>query len=270
MVSKQGRRDTVSEPLDAALDAYFAAVKPRTADWKDSLGTWPMYAVATGSALAFATSASASTIVYSGPVDRAISIVSSGALHHSAGMTVNIDGHNFTFHIHRTLHHIFYGGGSQRGSANMGGASVLDDNFSHSARRLAYGAQISTGEPFVGVFGANQFFFHKTGYFSGIPLTSTKGEWARSGIAFAGIRVQNGGSDLGWIRIRLGASNATSGYVNEVEVIDWAYNSAAGASITAGETGLPEPTSRAMALLALGAAGVLAWRKRRPAAEPRS
>jgi len=142
---------------------------------------------------------------------------------------------------------------------------VLDDNFSHSARRLSNGAQISTGEPFVGVFGANQFFFHETGYVEGNPLTSTKGEWARSGTAFAGIRIQNGGSHLGWIRIKLQASGS-SGYVNEVTVIDWAYNEVSGASIGAGNTGIPEPDSKAMALLAFGAAGVLAWRKRRQAA----
>jgi LPXTG-motif cell wall-anchored protein len=58
-----------------------------------------------------------------------------------------------------------------------------------------------------------------------------------------------------------------SGFPTQLEVISWAYNDVAGAPIEAGQTtevgATPEPSTAALGLLALGAAGILALRKRR-------
>jgi hypothetical protein len=121
----------------------------------------------------------------------------------------------------------------------------------------------------VGVFGADNLFRHKLGNVIGFPLTTTRGQWLPNDLGFAGIRVTTaGGPHLGWIRIRLEDTNS-DGFTNRLTVVDYAYNDVAGASIQAGDTGsapVPEPSSKAMALLAAGAIGVLAWRKRRQAA----
>ena len=73
-----------------------------------------------------------------------------------------------------------------------------------------------------------------------------------------------GGSNLyyGWAEITIDAKN-TAYTINE-----WAYNSTAGGSINVGETGVsavPEPSSLSLALIGLGAGGVLAWRRRKQA-----
>ena len=73
-----------------------------------------------------------------------------------------------------------------------------------------------------------------------------------------------GGSNLyyGWAEITIDASN-TAYTINE-----WAYNSTAGGSILVGETGVsavPEPSALSLALIGLGAGGVLAWRRRKQA-----
>ena len=73
-----------------------------------------------------------------------------------------------------------------------------------------------------------------------------------------------GGSNLyyGWAEITIDAPN-TAYTINE-----WAYNSTAGGSISVGDTGVsavPEPSALSLALIGLGAGGVLAWRRRKQA-----
>ena len=92
----------------------------------------------------------------------------------------------------------------------------------------------------------------------------------KSASAFAAFRLSTAGTlgagghhglEYGWIRLsyELGAN----GLVNDVEIVDYAY-AALGVQVTAGETSAtPEPSTMAMALLAAGAAGVVALRRRR-------
>jgi hypothetical protein len=83
------------------------------------------------------------------------------------------------------------------------------------------------------------------------------GRWNASENAFAGVRFQIGGADhFAWIRLHVGD---TDGIPSSLTAIDWAYESEAGQGIKAGE--IPEPST--LALLATGAAGLLAWRRRR-------
>lgn len=75
----------------------------------------------------------------------------------------------------------------------------------------------------------------------------------------------NSAGDLGWMHIQVTIDG--SGFPTALEVIGLAYNDVAGAPIAAGQTtettATPEPSTAALGLLALGAAGILALRKRR-------
>jgi hypothetical protein len=69
-----------------------------------------------------------------------------------------------------------------------------------------------------------------------------------------------GGSHYGWMQISF-ASDGESGTLHQ-----WAYNSVAGASLTAGQTSaIPEPAT-VSALLGAAALGAVAWWRRRPTA----
>jgi hypothetical protein len=102
-------------------------------------------------------------------------------------------------------------------------------------------------------------------YFAAVNTSGKRaGEFNTGSTGIAGFQLpgsKNGGN--GWIRVHLTDLNG-DGRFDELTVIDWAYNDAGG-GITAGQTtdAVPEPSTKALALLALGSAGVLAWRKRR-------
>ncbi|HWB99336.1 MAG TPA: PEP-CTERM sorting domain-containing protein [Bryobacteraceae bacterium] len=221
------------KPLEAQLASYFATVE--TSAWapRDWTRKWPGHATVVGAALALGTSLVADTIVYSG--------IQNVTLTNSNGTSqkgININGASFQL----MLRHDGF-----TNAASLNGAAVhTSANF---VAKLASGAVISSGIGFIG--GAHilrgQVF-----------LAGTQGNFLTGQTGIAAIQA---GSDLGWIRLRV---DATGGNPISVTAIDWAYDTA-GESIVAGDTGLaaPEPGTTAMALLAAGAAGVLAWRRRK-------
>ena len=79
-------------------------------------------------------------------------------------------------------------------------------------------------------------------------------------VGFVGFELPDG--DFGWMQVRV-SDFRSPGFPNEVELIDFAYNNVAGAPITAGDTGVPEPNAAALGLFAMGASGLIAWRRRR-------
>jgi hypothetical protein len=90
-----------------------------------------------------------------------------------------------------------------------------------------------------------------------------RGEWSSGVPGFAGF--ETGGGDFGWIELEW--TGTPAGYPAMLEALGWGINTVPGEPIYAGETAAPEPGTVALSLLALGAAGILAWRKRRaPAA----
>ena len=81
-------------------------------------------------------------------------------------------------------------------------------------------------------------------------------QWETAGTGFVGFRFDNGaGLQFGWARITI---DGTPG--NTFTLVDFAWADL-GDQIAAGQTAIPEPGS--LALLAIGGAGLVAWRKRR-------
>lgn len=154
--------------------------------------------------------------------------------------------------------------------AGFYGAALATSGF-YDVKKLAPGQAIS-GFPSQNLFAANpilRFNGQKT-YVVGSEVRTRRfndglfgiSETAQAGFLFA----QNPtvGSDnvhYGWIRLRVDDADG-NGLPDQVTAIDWAYESEVDKPIRAGQT-TPEPSTLALASLALGCAGLGALRRRR-------
>jgi hypothetical protein len=266
--------------LETSLNAYSAAVQtetePRT--WNARLGSWSIYAAATGSALALGTSAGASIIHgFSN-----LTVTAPGTMNVQYG-TLTIGqppAVPYQYPYILALNPIFPG--FQFGLAFVSdscacGLDFFVDPFDatmsmNPLHRFASGDVISGG-------GAPSFY--QSGFLAarcqGVASFACNGTasfdkqpWGPSNVyGFAGFRTAGTGTGsnfiqrFGWIRLKW---NSNAGFPNSITALDWAIEDS-GAPIVAGATGTPEPGTMSMALLAAGAAGIVAWRKRRAVAK---
>jgi hypothetical protein len=98
----------------------------------------------------------------------------------------------------------------------------------------------------------------------GFMNNATVGDWVGTGTGYMGVQfteagVNAGNPVYGWVQISKSTAGEPSGDPTGITFIDWAYDNT-GAAITAGNTGVPEPSS--LALLATGAIGLLVRRGR--------
>lgn len=217
-----------------------------------------MYTTAVGSALAMATDVGAQTIQYSGIQDVTSTVAGPNAGKDVVGIHVGPAVFDLS-----VIAYPLYGAGLARLDATQRAGMLTSRG---RVDKLASGAAISKGNfSHSGVLRAVNFYVH-----SG---TSSRGNFSAGKKGIAGIEFLTGTNSnqkihYGWIRLEyFGASYPTS-----VEAIDWAYDTTPGQEIAAGATGqvqgnstTPEPGTAGLSLLALGAAGVLAWRRRRTA-----
>ena len=244
------QRPAASSGFEQQLEAYSATSKSimSASNWREGLGSWPIYAAAAASALACSTSASAS-IIYSSAVNLSAAVAAAAT---SSRAT-------------QTLRPLL--------AARLTVSHSMSDGALHERARLTdYGG----GHPFILAAGGLAKLFASGAVISGPEVIweqgaalwedtngVQKGHWGTDGQpGFAAFRIQTspGNYDYGWLQLSV-TGNAEG--PDSITLIDYAYNDVANASIEAGET--PEPSTKALMLLAAGFAGVLAWRRRKAA-----
>jgi hypothetical protein len=260
--------------LDSRLNAHFATV--RTSSLADALrrtaGNWQLYAAVTGSALAMTTNASAGVIysnvnVKAGPIASAVSAGQTFKTYKQILVknTANLAIGQFSFGPYQK----FVSGGFLNGYANLkpgSKAAILITATNHKVRKFASGNVISGGAAGIWEGGTDHVGQETKG-----PGTNSHQGWAPSQSGFAGLRISTASHalDYGWIRLKFNLGE--NGAANGVTLKDFAINTTGGASILAGQgipaSVTPEPATASLALLAAGAAGVLALRRRRAAPE---
>jgi MYXO-CTERM domain-containing protein len=252
--------------LDQRLAAYSATLRSSRLEEtrKRRSGNWQVYAAVTGSALAMATNASAGTIsINSGPINvvagplpnlhpasksytyksQRIQLTNGGSKTIPVGFSIGVAqflGEELT----------------QRGSAWLNGGAQV--GFLHSTRfvkKLSSGANISAlAGPFRRSY--SPVAAQRTSFIGPADPIRSYG-WPKSAKGFAGFSFSyNGQTDYGWVQLRY--TVGSNGLANEIEAYEWQYTTEGSAS--------PEPSTFALALLAAGAAGVAALRRRRKAA----
>jgi hypothetical protein len=276
---------TGTSELENRLNGHFATLR----SVQRGKSNWPVYAAVTGSALAMATNAAAGSITYSGVLNVSTSPVVSVntnptvSSHTNGFRKVNIlnsAGRYFSAGVHQqasTANLIRRGSAFLRtgtGGGFGGHIAFLLVNSGHTnqLQKLSFGNKISTNSPIAaGVWeGGSVDFAVESIKGPAVASVIASSGFPKSASAFAAFRLSTAGTlgagghhglEYGWIRLsyELGAN----GLVNDVEIVDYAY-AALGVQVTAGETSAtPEPSTMAMALLAAGAAGVVALRRRR-------
>jgi hypothetical protein len=249
--------------LDRQLTSYSAAVRVSAAvgSLRRRLGNWPIYAAATGSALAMATGASAG-IIYSGIEDISVT----APPHGNSILPIDLDGAGHIFNLRAGAGTSFFNGGVS--SAVFGVVDVQANNpvkvfvmnsNTQLVKDFAAGARISAlaGLPaFQGIV--------KKGFSTG----STFGAFKAGVPGFAGLEIastiHHPETQYGWIRLEF-ENGGDDGLPATLTVIDWAVETTPGEAILTGQTveAVPEPGTMALGLLASGAAGITAWKRRR-------
>jgi MYXO-CTERM domain-containing protein len=225
---------------------------------KVQFNDWRVYAAAAGATLAMTSSADAS-IVHT-TVDKTITISTTGSSQKSA--TFQLPVHGGLAPETMALRHVTSGANS--GYARINGVIQFattggkTSGGGRAAKIFAPGMLIGPLTPVTG--GGATFLVKHTA--SG----AIKGGFA--GVQTGYLGFNTGFGDYGWLKVMV-SDAGSQGFANEIEVLDYAYNNATGdapRTILAGDTGAsptPEPNTSALALLSLGAAGIVAWRRRR-------
>jgi len=232
------------------------AKSQESGSWKKNLGSWGTCAAASGAALAMSTNASGD-IIYSG-----LSLNTATLLHES-----NVNTHaSFESSLGNSALAAFVvsnranvGGGRVGAALLLGLESPLLFGTVGSFAKLYTAGQPILGLGVLGLGGNRAAVLREHNVAHG-----TQGAWGPGTVTgFVGFKSTATG-DLGWIRVTVFDRNSDK-YPDEVEIIDSAYNNTPGGAINAGQTTstTPEPGTTALCLLGLGAAGLLALRRRR-------
>jgi hypothetical protein len=253
------------EALDSRLSGYSAGAKVAAAArrLRSRTGNWPVYAAAAGSALAMTTSASASIIsgVYpgSGPHGGVSVRPPAGGASSVKGLLFGLGEINIK---------------AQSGSNNFGhftnfsAEGILPlkifeaGSYGQYAKNFAAGGHISSA---AGVLAASGARIAKALFSTG----GSVGSFQAGVPGYVGFALDQGAGNVnyGWLKLEFSFDPQTTQGV--LEALGFGYETTAGTAIAAGDTGgtaTPEPGTMALGILAAGAAGVVALRRRRQAA----
>jgi hypothetical protein len=244
--------------LNRQLEAY-AIASPPERNPQSHWGTWPIYAAATGAALAGASAASAD-IIYSGPINisgSAVQIVPEK--NHTIGFSVYPVGlRHFVSSTGPNGQHVPSANSNEEFARARGGASFFPSG--DYLKNFPAGAPISGTTRRGSVMATHRgVLTHQGNYVSGGG--ASRNYFPNHGFLGMELVQANGSVDPGWIQVQFNPK-----FPYSFDVTGWAYNT--DGPIDAGQTSAtPEPGYLPLMLLAAGAAGVLAWkRSRRPQA----
>jgi hypothetical protein len=250
--------------LDARLSGYSAGAKMAAAArrLRSRTGNWPVYAAAAGSALAMTTSASASIIsgVYTGTGPHG-----GVSVRPQAGGATSIKGLLFSpgeINI-KAVSGTTYGPFAQLSVQGIDPLRIFQgDSNSQYAKNFGFGANISSA---AGIMAASGPRIVKA-FFSG----SDFGEFVSGQPGYLGFAVDlgSGNFNYGWLKLEFVKDPQTQ-MPQILEALGFGIETTPNQAIAAGATAppVPEPGTMALAILAAGAAGVTALRRRKLAAQ---
>jgi hypothetical protein len=251
------------DPLNSRLSGYSAGAKLAAAAsrLRSRTGNWPVYAAAAGSALAMTTSASASIIsgVYSGPSpDGGVSVRTSP---NTTGLLPS--GPQLLLRARK-------GSGSVYGPFAALSVQAFDPlsifvggAYGGYVKNFARSASISN---LAGSRAQDAKIVASATTHSGVNL----GSFLAGEPGYAGFAIGTGGGDFryGWLKLEF-LTDPNTNLPQVLEALAWGMEDTPNVAIKAGDTGpapTPEPGTMALSILAAGAAGVAALRRRRQSA----
>lgn len=234
-------------------------------------GNWAAYATAAGAAMAMASNASAAIIYcsagnnYCGNAASGV-IATAGALNphiHIATAAGNAGAATHNIHLELNVQSV---GSSIAFSAGVLGAKIKFFDTSGAGTNLAKNFQLGSvigptvAHAHLGVNGDAVLRNLVSNHFGSTRIYGNFSAGTPGVVGFAAY--VTGGKEYGWIRLQY---EAALGEPTSVRAIDWAINTTVGQAITAPT---PEPGTLPLALLASGAAGIAALRRRRAKSNP--
>ncbi len=248
MISK---KDRAKVSLEKRLEGYSAssvAALSLSGKRKSSFLAYSAGALALAAGAVSLSVSPASAAIITGGATASVSLSGTGTV----TMTIDIDGSfgsDFYFKA--------YGGGNHKAYVSGVGTNLIAGVYTATysktvAERFSYSSSISAAQ------------FATTG-------TLLKEGWSSTGAGqfpqvrgFIGVKFDRGGNThYGWVDVF-----ASSSSINAYAIVyKWAYETVPDAPIGAGHLPAATPEPASLALLAMGAGGLMAWRRRRKKAQ---